>query len=83
MNGSQALVSLDRQLTPANGNESDPARRCTELEAELRALEPVVGAAILAAASFRLRDESSLIDTLRLLTEALAGLEEHELRAAS
>ena len=43
----------------------------------------MVGAAILAAASFRLRDESSLIDTLRLLTEALAGLEEHELRAAS
>jgi hypothetical protein len=41
-------------------------------------VEPVVAAAVLAVTSFRLRDEAGLIDTLRLLTEAVAGLEERE-----
>ena len=75
MNSSQALVGFDRPLTPANANDADLAQRCAELEAGLRAVEP---AAVLVVTSFRLRDEAGLIDILRLLTEAVAGLEEHE-----
>ena len=78
MNSSQALVGFERPLTPANANDADLAQRCAQLEAELRATEPVVAAAVLVVTSFRLRDEASLIDTLRLLTEAVAGLEGHE-----
>jgi hypothetical protein len=78
MNSSQALVGFDRPLAPANANDADLAQRRAHLEAELRATEPVVAAAVLVVTSFRLRDEASLIDTLRLLTEAVVGLEEHE-----
>jgi hypothetical protein len=78
MNSSQALVGFDRPLTPANANDADLAQRCARLEAELRAMEPVVAAAVLVVTSFRLRDEAGLIDTLRLLTESVVGLEEQE-----
>ena len=79
MNSSQALVGFDHPLTPAaTATAADLAQRCAQLEAELRATEPVVAAAVLVVTSFRLRDEAGLIDTLRLLTEAVAGLEEHE-----
>jgi len=76
MNGSQAVVGFDRQCTPANANHEEPSPRVAQLEAELQAQEPVIGAAILVATSFRLRDEASLVDTLRLLAQAVQGLEE-------
>ena len=78
MNGSQAALSFDRRLTPANANHEDPAQRMAELQAVLQAQEPVVGAAILVATSFRLRDEASLVDTLRLLAQAVARFEEQQ-----
>ena len=58
MNGSQAVVGFDRHCTPANANHEEPSPRVAELEAELQAQEPVIGAAILVATSFRLRDEA-------------------------
>jgi hypothetical protein len=76
MNGSQAVVDFDRQCTPANANHEDPWPRVAQLEVELQAQEPVIGAAILVATSFRLRDEASLVDTLRLLAQAVQGLED-------
>ena len=76
MNGSQAVLSFDRQLSPANANHEDPWPRVAQLEVELQAQEPVIGAAILVATSFRLRDEASLVDTLRLLAQAVQGLED-------
>jgi hypothetical protein len=76
MSSSQALVSFDWQLAPANANQEEPSAHRAALEAELAALEPVVSAAVLVAAAFRLRDEAGLIDTLRLLTKAVRGLEE-------
>lgn len=75
MNSSQALVGRDQPFTPANCNERDPWPRLARLEAELAAQEPVVGAAILAATAFRLRDEAGLIETLRRLTGAVAAHE--------
>ena len=80
MNSSQALVGHDRAFAPANGNQPDPWQRLAQLEAELAAQEPVVGAALLAATAFRLRDEAGLIETLRLLSQAVAGLEELQAR---
>ena len=80
MNGPQAVVSFDRQLAPANANDQNPWSRLAQLEADLQAQEPLIGAAILVATSFRLRDEASLVDTLRLLTQAVHGLEERSAR---
>ena len=80
MNGSQAALGFDRQLTPANANHEDPSQRVAQLEADLQAQEPVIGAAILVATSFRLRDEASLVDTLRLLAQAVPRLEEQQAR---
>ena len=79
MNSSQALVGHDHPFAPANCNTRDPWPRLARLEAELEAQEPVVGAAILAATAFRLRDEAGLIETLRCLAEAVAA---HEAGAA-
>jgi len=57
------LSDLDAGPQPASG---DPR------------LENVVGAAMLVATAFRLRDEDALILTLRRLTDAVAYLEEAE-----
>jgi hypothetical protein len=80
MNSSHALVGRDHPFTPANGNARDPWPRLARLEAEVAAQEPVVGAAILAATAFRLRDEAGLIETLRCLAVAVAA---HEAATAS
>ena len=80
MKSSQALVGHDRAFTPANGNHPDPWQRLAQLEAELTAQEPVVGAAMLAASAFRLRDETGLIETLRRLSQAVAAFEELQAR---
>ena len=40
----------------------------------------MIGAAILVATAFRLRDEAGLIETLRLLAQAVAALEERRPR---
>jgi hypothetical protein len=45
---------------------------------ELNALDPLVSAALLVASAFRLRDESGLIATLRLLTNAVAAWESQQ-----
>jgi hypothetical protein len=75
MTSSQALADLDWRPVAANANDADPAQRRAELEDELQALEPVISAAVLAVTAFRLRDETGLIDTLRLLTQAVDALE--------
>jgi hypothetical protein len=80
MNSSHALVGRDQPFAPANCNQLDPRSRLARLEAELAAQEPVVGAAILAATAFRLRDESGLIETLRRLAVAVAA---HEAAASN
>ena len=81
MNRSQALVSFDQRLSPANGNEEAPWARLARIEAELQAHEPVLGAAVMVVAAFRLRDEAGLIDTLRLLAQAVGGLEAQDAAA--
>jgi hypothetical protein len=75
MTSSQALADLDWQPAAANANVANPARHRAGPEDELQALEPVISAAVLAATAFRLRDETGLIDTLRLLTQAVDALE--------
>jgi hypothetical protein len=73
-------VNPDAVNDNAPGFES-PTR---DLDAELQAalgdarIENVVGAAMLVATAFRLRDEDALILTLRRLTDAVALLEEDE-----
>lgn len=79
MNSSHALVGRDHPFAAANCNTRDPWPRLARLEAALEAQEPVVGAAILAATAFRLRDEAGLIETLRCLANAVAA---HEVSAA-
>jgi hypothetical protein len=76
MHGSHALVARDHQFVPANGNKRDDHRRMAAMEAALAAQEPVIGAAILTAAAFRLRDEHGLVETLRRLSQAVANHEE-------
>ena len=39
------------------------------------AIEAVVGGAVMVACAFRLRDEAGLVAALRVLTEAVAGME--------
>jgi hypothetical protein len=80
MNSSQARLPRDHEFVPANGNRRDPWMRLAQVEAELAAQEPVIGAALLVATAFRLRDEAGLIDTLRRLAQAVAA---HEVRMAS
>jgi hypothetical protein len=75
MHGSHALVARDHQFVPANSNQQDDGCRVAMLEAVLAAQEPVIGAAILTAAAFRLRDENGLIETLRRLSQAVANHE--------
>lgn len=75
MRSSHALVARDHQFIPANSNQQEDGGRLAELEAALAAQEPVIGAAILTAAAFRLRDESGLIETLRRLSQAVANHE--------
>jgi hypothetical protein len=75
MNSSHALVGRDHSFAPANCNIRDPWQRLAALEAELAAQEPVLGAAILVATAFRLRDEAGLIETLRCLANAVAAHE--------
>lgn len=48
------------------------------LRAELARLEPVVGAALLAATAFRLRDHEALISALRMLVQVTRSFEEHD-----
>ncbi len=75
MSSSQALVGFDREQSHANGNDDAPGLRVAVLEAQLESHEPVIAAALLVATAFRLRDEEGLINTLRLLIQALGGLE--------
>lgn len=77
MNSSSALAARDHGFVPANSNSRDPRVRVAQLQAELEAQEPVIGAAILATAAFRLRDEAGLIDALRHLAQAVAAHERH------
>lgn len=63
-------ADLDR-----GGPATDLARRLAAREAELHEQEPVIGAAVLTVAAFRLRDEAGLIEALRGLARALADHE--------
>lgn len=69
---------------PVNDNAAAIEGPTRDLDAELQAalgdprLENVVGAAMLVATAFRLRDEDALILTLRRLTDAVAFLEEDD-----
>lgn len=82
MSSSRALApGTDWQLAAANANEAASAERCAALEAELAALEPVASAALLVTTAFRMRDEAGLIETLRLLTQAVAEIEDRRARA--
>lgn len=82
MSSTRALAPRqDWQLAAANTNEAASAERCAALEADLAALEPVMAAALLVTTAFRLRDEAGLIETLRLLTDAVSGVEERRARA--
>ena len=76
MNSPQALVSFDWQVAPANTNKEEAPQQPILLEGELQAMELVVSAAVLVVTAFRLRDEASLIDTLRLLAQAVTAFEE-------
>jgi hypothetical protein len=75
MNSSQARLPRDHDFVPANGNRRNPWLRLAQVEAELAAQEPVMGAALLVATAFRLRDEAGLIDMLRRLAQAVAAHE--------
>lgn len=55
----------------------DPAER------ELAELEPIVSAALLVTSAFRMRDETGLIATLRLLTNAVACWEARQVEPAN
>ncbi|HET6521269.1 MAG TPA: hypothetical protein VFG47_15825 [Geminicoccaceae bacterium] len=59
--GRQQILALQQQVD--------------SLQAELEELEPVIGAAILAATAFRLRDEEGLILALRGLVRGLKRFE--------
>ena len=52
------------------------------LQAELEELEPVIGAAVLAATAFRLRDQEGLIMALRGLVRGLHRLDRPSAAAA-
>ena len=79
MNGLQALVGRDQHQPTPTATAPSHGSALAQLEAELEAQEPVMGAAIMAATAFRLRDESGLIETLRRLAQAVAA---HEAMAA-
>ena len=78
MSRSTALACADWQALPANSNDADPGAALAALRATLVAQEPVVGAAVLVATAFRLRDEGGLITALRSLTHAVRELERQE-----
>jgi hypothetical protein len=83
MKSSQALAAPEWQPTvaaAANTNDADAAGRLGALQGELAAQQPVVSAAVLVATAFRMRDEAGLVDTLRLLTDAVIGLEQRRAR---
>jgi hypothetical protein len=83
MSSSPALATPDWQLAAANANEVASCSQHAALQAELATLEPLVSAAVLVTAAFRLRDERGLVQTLRLLTDAVNGLEVRRAREAA
>ena len=78
MSSAQSLVGFSRELSAANANGELSSVQLTRLDAELQTQEPVIGAAVLVATAFRLRDESALIAALRLLVQAVGRLEEQD-----
>ncbi|MFO1073063.1 MAG: hypothetical protein U1E17_10415 [Geminicoccaceae bacterium] len=81
MSCSTALATTDWQALPANSNDADPDAALAALRAALAAQEPVIGAAVLVATAFRLRDEGGLITTLRCLTQAVRDMEAQDAEA--
>lgn len=72
MNVQSALLAQFRNAARDPEPELD---RDAFAEPELSHLDPIVSAAILVTSAFRLRDDSALITTLRLLTNAVASWE--------
>lgn len=81
MNAPSALLAQFRDTTAVAGGTASPTGRPAPAGWEgggtdvADATDPVVSAAVLVAAAFRLRDEAGLIATLRLLTEAVTAME--------
>lgn len=77
MTSTASAFSIDADwaadLRPANRDERDGL--VARLREELQEVEPVVGAAVLVSAAFRLRDEEALVGALRGLAEAVARFE--------
>lgn len=71
MTAQQRTTGLPRHHS--NNNEPPTPGRAAR---DTRATEAVVGAAVLVAAAFRMRDESSLTTALRELATAVAALEQ-------
>ena len=81
MNVQSALLAQFKDVPAfARNAEAAPASLA---EQELTALEPIVSAALLVTSAFRMRDETGLIATLRLLTGAVAGWEMRQPEAAN
>ena len=76
MNVHTALHADFRDAAPLAREAGCPT--ATAEREELTALDPLVSAALLVASAFRLRDESGLIATLRLLTNAVAAWESQQ-----
>lgn len=80
MNAHSALLAQVRDTATVAGGTvparpSPGARPSGRARGDTDATDPVVSAAVLVAAAFRLRDEAGLIATLRLLTEAVTDME--------
>ena len=75
------------QLDAARHDTSDDdglarlQRENARLRAELDQIEPLIGAALLAATAFRLRDQDGLNEALRRLVQALVPFEDHPAQA--
>lgn len=84
MNVQSAVLAQfkDVVLPRKAANEPGHAPVAAPVRDEAAAMEPIVSAAVLVTTAFRMRDEASLISTLRLLTDAVAAYEAEQDEAA-
>ncbi|MFO1038894.1 MAG: hypothetical protein U1E45_18795 [Geminicoccaceae bacterium] len=75
MTASTPLLELDWPVSPVANDNVEAQQRCVVLEADLQALEPMIGAAVLVTTAFRLRDDDGLVASLRHLTDAVEAWE--------
>lgn len=70
-----AAMTFDWLTEADRTGADDMAMICARLREDVTEMEPIVSAAVMVATAFRMKDEASLVDSLRRLSEAVKEFE--------